>query len=54
MDEIEKLERDIVALENQCQPEQQRKLVTTLFADISGFTACSEKLDAEGCPGCHA
>lgn len=27
--------------------EQQRKQVTVLFADISGFTAMSETLDAE-------
>jgi class 3 adenylate cyclase len=29
------------------RPEQQRKLVTILFADVSGFTALSETLDAE-------
>ena len=29
------------------RPEQQRKLVTVLFADVSGFTAMSEKMDAE-------
>lgn len=28
-------------------PGQQRKQVTVLFADVSGFTAMSEKLDAE-------
>ena len=28
-------------------PEQQRKQVTILFADVSGFTAMSETMDAE-------
>jgi len=35
-------------LENKAQPvQEQRKQVTVLFADISGFTAMSEKMDAE-------
>src|SRR5512135_2362351 len=29
------------------QPEQQRKQITVLFADVSGFTAMSETLDHE-------
>jgi len=28
-------------------PEEQRKQITILFADVSGFTAMSEKMDAE-------
>ena len=31
----------------QAQPDQQRKLATVLFADVSGFTALSETMDAE-------
>ena len=28
-------------------PQERRKHITVLFADVSGFTAMSEKLDAE-------
>ncbi len=35
------------ALEANAQPEQQRKQATVLFADVSGFTALSELMDAE-------
>jgi class 3 adenylate cyclase/tetratricopeptide (TPR) repeat protein len=41
------LREKLVALEAQNQPAQQRKLATVLFADVSGFTALSETLDAE-------
>ncbi len=38
----------LAALEAQVRPtEQQRKLVTVLFADVSGFTAMSETMDPE-------
>ncbi len=37
----------LAALQAQAQPEKQRKLATVLFADVSGFTALSETLDAE-------
>ncbi len=38
----------LAALKSQAHlPDSQRKVVTVLFADISGFTALSEKLDAE-------
>ena len=38
----------LAALKAQAAPvEQQRKQVTVLFADVSGFTAMSETLDAE-------
>jgi class 3 adenylate cyclase len=38
----------LAALQAQAVPsEQQRKQVTVLFADVSGFTAMSETLDAE-------
>ena len=37
----------LAALQAQAAPEQQRKLATVLFADVSGFTALSETLDAE-------
>ena len=42
------LREKLAALQAQtAQSVQQRKLVTILFADISGFTALSEKSDAE-------
>jgi predicted ATPase/class 3 adenylate cyclase len=42
------LREKLAALAAREQPrEAKRKLVTILFADISGFTAMSEKLDAE-------
>jgi class 3 adenylate cyclase/tetratricopeptide (TPR) repeat protein len=37
----------LAALKAQSQPTQQRKLATVLFADVSGFTALSETMDAE-------
>jgi class 3 adenylate cyclase len=37
----------LAALEAQSQPAQQRRLATVLFADVSGFTALSETMDAE-------
>ncbi len=37
----------LAALEAQAHPTQQRKLATVLFADVSGFTALSEMMDAE-------
>ena len=37
----------LAALEAQDQPAQQRKLATVLFADVSGFTALTETMDAE-------
>jgi class 3 adenylate cyclase len=37
----------LAALEAQAQPAQQRKLASVLFADVSGFTALSETMDAE-------
>ncbi len=37
----------LAALEARSQPAQQRKLATVLFADVSGFTALSETMDAE-------
>jgi len=44
---IAALKKQIEALEPQKPIEQQRKYVTVLFADVSGFTAMSETLDAE-------
>jgi class 3 adenylate cyclase/tetratricopeptide (TPR) repeat protein len=41
------LREKLAALEAQDQPAQQRKLATVLFADVSGFTALSETMDAE-------
>lgn len=37
----------LAALESRSQSQQQRKLATVLFADVSGFTAMSETMDAE-------
>lgn len=37
----------LAALEAQAHPAQQRKLATVLFADVFGFTALSEMMDAE-------
>jgi class 3 adenylate cyclase/tetratricopeptide (TPR) repeat protein len=43
----------LAALQTQAQPReaQQRKQVTVLFADVSGFTAMSESMDAEEVSG---
>jgi predicted ATPase/class 3 adenylate cyclase len=41
------LRERLASLRALSQSEQQRKMVTVLFADISGFTALSENLDAE-------
>ena len=41
------LRAKLVALQAAAQPEQQRKLATVLFADVSGFTTLSETMDAE-------
>src|SRR6187401_1442596 len=35
------------ALQNSDSTENQRKLVTVLFADLSGYTTLSERMDAE-------
>src|SRR4051794_37767330 len=35
------------ALRNSAQPEGERRQVTILFADLSGFTALSQSLDPE-------
>lgn len=43
---IAALKKQIEALELQQPTEQQHKHVTVLFADVSGFTAMSETLDA--------
>lgn len=37
----------LAALTTQARPDQQRKLATVLFADVSGFTALTEMMDAE-------
>jgi len=37
----------LAALEAQPRADQRRKLATVLFADVSGFTAMSETMDAE-------
>ena len=44
---IAALQKQLVELEPAKPTEQQRKQVTVLFADISGFTAMSERMDAE-------
>ena len=41
------LREQLAALEGEPRAEQQRKQVTVLFADVSGFTARSEAMDAE-------
>jgi class 3 adenylate cyclase len=42
------LREKLAALRSKQSPEaQQRKLITVLFADVSGFTNMSEQLDAE-------
>ena len=43
------LREKLAALRAQAQAadKQQRKLVSVLFADVSGFTALSEQMDAE-------
>jgi class 3 adenylate cyclase len=41
------LRQKLAAMQAQGLTEQQRKQITVLFADISGFTAMSETLDAE-------
>ena len=44
---IAPIREKLAALQARAQPTQQRKLATVLFADVSGFTALSETLDAE-------
>jgi class 3 adenylate cyclase len=44
---ITALRDKLAALEPPPSTEQQRKQITVLFADISGFTAMSETMDAE-------
>jgi predicted ATPase/class 3 adenylate cyclase len=41
------LRERLAALESAAPTDQQRKLVTVLFADVSGFTAMAEAMDAE-------
>ena len=41
------LRANLTALREQTRSEQQRKQLTVLFADVSGFTSLSEALDAE-------
>jgi class 3 adenylate cyclase len=41
----------LAALEAQSRADQQRKQATVLFADVSGFTAMSETMDAEEVAG---
>ncbi len=48
---ISALREKLNSLEVRKTTEEQRKQVTVLFADISGFTAMSEKLDAEEVTG---
>ena len=44
---IAALQKQLDELQATAVPEQQRKQVTVLFADVAGFTAMSETLDAE-------
>lgn len=44
---LEPMREKLVVLEAATAPEAQRKLATVLFADVSGFTALSEMMDAE-------
>jgi class 3 adenylate cyclase/tetratricopeptide (TPR) repeat protein len=41
------LRQQLAALQAPARPSAERKLVTVMFADISGFTALSETMDAE-------
>ncbi len=41
------LRANLATLQSQARLEQQRKQVTVLFADVSGFTALTETMDAE-------
>lgn len=45
------LRERLLALEAESRPAPQRKLVTILFADVSGFTRLSESMDAEHVAG---
>src|SRR5690606_188825 len=45
------LRERLLALEAESRPAPQRKLVTMLFADVSGFTRLSESMDAEHVAG---
>ena len=44
---IAAMREKLAALESLASADQQRKQVTVLFADVSGFTAMSETMDAE-------
>ncbi len=46
---ISAIEAQVKALESRsdCRPDDRRKHLTVLFADVTGFTAMSEHLDAE-------
>ncbi|MBP6015114.1 MAG: AAA family ATPase [Candidatus Promineofilum sp.] len=48
---IAPMREKLAALEAQARPVQQRKQATVLFADVSGFTALSEMMDAEEVAG---
>ena len=41
------LRAEATRLSTEAQPEQQRRLVTVLFADLAGFTSMSERMDPE-------
>ena len=41
------LQAQRATLEQQMAAHQQRRMVTVLFADVSGYTAMSERMDAE-------